>query len=228
MSISHRLDENMLSCPTSKAHICILLWCMLSTQDISAQSQHSPLCLSREQKQVCCFPLQEMCFEMKKLTQCEINWEQVLECMATAPVLSECRDLTTVWHITTSPQDHRREKICSCQRGCTHKPCNRHFLVFEDKEAKTVITFLNFSPFHPFRWNFFNLSFLQVINARIWPVFLSLHLVVYKQEEEIFDRLTVTQRKEEEEVWFVPTSFGFLHGNSLVSQGAKKRAYVKA
>lgn len=42
------------------------------------------------------------------------------------------------------------------------------------------------------------------------------------------DRRTVTQRQEEEEVWFVPTSFGFHPGNRPVSQGAKKQAYVIA
>lgn len=47
-------------------------------------------------------------------------------------------------------------------------------------------------------------------------------------EEKKSDALTVTQRKEEEEVWFVPTSFGFHRGKDAVSQGAKKRAYVNA
>lgn len=84
-------------------HSCIS--CCSPSSALSAKSCGLSLLL-REQKQVCCFRLQEVYFEMKEMTQCEINCEQVLGCIETAP-----------------PQHHLRitegRKMCSCWWACT-------------------------------------------------------------------------------------------------------------
>lgn len=48
----------------------------------------------------------------------------------------------------------------------------------------------------------------------------------WTREEELSDRPTVSQRKEEDEVWFVPTSFGFHHCSHPCQSGEPRSGHM--
>ncbi len=137
MSISARWDERMLSSPRLRLTSVSGLRVHSRTREAFFSEifhvfmfprvqlcLNSPVffpLLSHEKKQVCCFVLQEVCFEMKKLTQCEINREQVLGCSETAPALFKYKrsDSCLAHNIITSALQWGM--TCSSKLAHTHR-----------------------------------------------------------------------------------------------------------